>query len=559
MTYQEILEKLETIKVHKKKLKNYLIRHYNDFYQEIINSTNFLDENCLFSERIYCIQNNIHSPIICKHCGKNKVKFRIDYLKYRTYCSNECQKASPETIQKRIDTTHKRYGEHLEKVIQKTRNTRNEKYNGWHPSNMENKTKKTKLERYGDENYNNMEKYRQTCLDKYGTYHHMKSEECKTRYFSQFSETHNGVKYAILLPKSIKKTKDGIRKRSYSFILKNQYCEPCFSLEEYLSFENLQNLPFRCKNCGSIFHSDYDSGIVKCLCDNCYTKGGTSILENDVFEFIKTITDEVAHRNKNLINPLELDITIPKNKLAIEFNGIYWHSDIGGKDKNYHLNKTEKCEERGYQLIHVFENEWVYKQDIVKSRLKNLLGVYDKNIYARKCEIKNVSNIETREFLENNHIQGYCSSKINIGLYFEDKLVSLMTFGKPRFNKKYEYELLRFCNKLNYHIIGGASKLLKFFEKNYKPKSLISYADRRWSIGKLYDKLGFILKEKTKPNYWYFKKGKIILHSRIKFQKYKLKTILNDFDENLSEIENMKNNGYGKIYDCGNMVFEKIY
>jgi hypothetical protein len=135
-----------------------------------------------------------------------------------------------------------------------------------------------------------------------------------------------------------------------------------------------------------------------------------------------------------------------------------------------------------------------------------------------------------------------------------------MTFGKCRFDKKHEYELLRFCNKLGYHIPGSASKLLKYFEKNYNPKSLISYADRRWSQGKLYKSLNFKFIKNILPNYWYLKNNNTSkLFSRIKYQKHKLKNILENFDESKTEVENMKANGYNRIFDCGNMVFEKIY
>ena len=132
-----------------------------------------------------------------------------------------------------------------------------------------------------------------------------------------------------------------------------------------------------------------------------------------------------------------------------------------------------------------------------------------------------------------------------------------MTFGKCRFDKKHEWEMLRFCSKLGYHVVGGAGKLLKHFEKTYQPKSLVSYADRRWSQGKLYKALGFKLNHASGPNYWYFKNLK--LESRIKYQKYKLKDILEVFDESKTEVENMIANGYHMIYDCGNLVFEKTY
>jgi hypothetical protein len=184
--------------------------------------------------------------------------------------------------------------------------------------------------------------------------------------------------------------------------------------------------------------------------------------------------------------------------------------------------------------------------------------MYDKTIFARKCEIKEVDSKASKEFQEENHIQGAVNSKFNLGLYFENELVSLMTFGKCRFDKKHEWELLRFCNKLGYHIPGGASRLLKFFEKNYKPKSLVSYADRRWSQGKVYEKLGFTFSHASAPNYWYWKDAQY-LESRIKYQKHKLKNLLEAFDENKTEVENMKANGYNRIFDCGNLVYEKEF
>jgi len=160
-------------------------------------------------------------------------------------------------------------------------------------------------------------------------------------------------------------------------------------------------------------------------------------------------------------------------------------------DKMYHLDKTLVCESKGIHLIHVFENEWHMKQDIVKSRLKDLLGSYEKTIFARRCEVREVNSVTSREFQERTHLQGSVNAKVNLGLFDSNQLVALMTFGKPRFNKKYEWELLRFSTELGHHVPGGASKLLKHFERNYNPKSLISYADRRWSQGKLYEALGF--------------------------------------------------------------------
>jgi hypothetical protein len=186
--------------------------------------------------------------------------------------------------------------------------------------------------------------------------------------------------------------------------------------------------------------------------------------------------------------------------------------------------------------------------------LLSKIGKNKNRIFARKCEIKFIDNKEASIFMENNHIQGQCKSSINIGLYYKKKLVSAMTFGKSRFNKNYNYELLRYCNVLNTTIIGGFSKCLKFFKNNFIG-TVISYADKRYSNGNIYLKNNFKLINESLPNYFYFKNANI-LENRIKYQKHKLKNILEIFDSNLTEWENMQLNDYDRIWDCGNLVFE---
>jgi hypothetical protein len=255
----------------------------------------------------------------------------------------------------------------------------------------------------------------------------------------------------------------------------------------------------------------------------------------------------------------ELDIYIQSHNLAIEFNGIYWHSEAMGKCRSYHLNKTNECSGKNIQLLHIFENEWdnITKQEIWKSIINTKLNICNSKIFARKCTINEVDNKTAKQFLLNNHLQGHIPSSINIGLYYENELVSLMTFGKSRYNKSYQYELIRFCNKINTLVIGGASKIFKYFISNYTPLSLISYADLRYSTGAIYEKLGFTKLKSSTPNYFYFhKNNKLKLMSRLQFQKHKLQGKLETFDTELSEYQNMLNNGYDRIWDCGNGVYE---
>lgn len=298
------------------------------------------------------------------------------------------------------------------------------------------------------------------------------------------------------------------------------------------------------------------------LCKNCEILNGVSCSEKKIGEFIHSIIplENMLENDRKVLGGKELDIYIPDRKLAFEYDGLYWHCDDGECNTKKHLVKTEGCEAKGIHLVHIFENEWKEKQDIVKSRIRNLLGSYDNVVYARSCEVKHVSSKESLEFQWKNHIQGGVNSKINLGLYHYGELVSLMTFSKPRFSKRYEWELVRFCNKLNYHVPGAASKLLKHFEREYQPKSIVSYADRRWSMNSestLYHRLSFNLTSISSPNYWYVKGGE--LFNRIQFQKHKLAKQLTLFDESKSEWQNMQDNGYDRIFDCGNLVYAKLY
>jgi len=279
--------------------------------------------------------------------------------------------------------------------------------------------------------------------------------------------------------------------------------------------------------------------------------------ENKLNEFINDNYSGLILKNKKIINGKEIDIYIPDLKLGFEFNGIYWHNELN-RSNDYHLKKTEMSEKQGIKLIHIYEDDWIYKQKIVKSHILNLFGKTLNKIYARKCVIKEISdNKLIRNFLNENHLQGFVGSKIKIGLFYNNELVSLMIFGKLRKsmetkNKENIYEILRFCSKINTSVVGGAEKLFKCFIKNYRPKEVISYADRSWSQGELYYKLKFTFVSKTKPNYYYV--IDYLRHHRFNFRKDKL--IRDGFDTNKSEHEIMLERKIYRIYDSGSLKFK---
>jgi len=221
------------------------------------------------------------------------------------------------------------------------------------------------------------------------------------------------------------------------------------------------------------------------------------------------------------------------------------------------LKKQEFAASKGIQLFFIRSNEWLEKKEIVKSIIASKLNYNIQKIYARKCEIKEINNKQSNDFLNDNHIQGEAVASIRIGLFYKIELVSIITLSKTRFNKKYEYELIRFANKKNVSVVGGFNKMISFFIKNYKPLSILTYSDKRLFNKNTYEKANFVQIGTSKPNYFYTKNG-YISGSRIMYQKYKLKNKLNIFNENLSEYENMLQNGYDRIWDCGNRIFALI-
>ncbi len=291
---------------------------------------------------------------------------------------------------------------------------------------------------------------------------------------------------------------------------------------------------------------NWGSGLCK-TCNPVFR--GISAAETDLFKFVSSITNQDAIRHFR-IDGTEYDILIPSKKLLIEYDGLYWHSEKAGYDKKKHLDKTIKAEANDYQLIHVFEDEWIKKRDIVESRLKSLFGA-NSRIYARKTEVVELSSKEAREFFNTNHIQGYTSSSVRLGLMSGGKIVAAMTFAKPRYDREYDWELIRFANNIGINVVGGAGKLLSAF-RSLNGGSILSYADRRWSRGKVYESLGFEQIGTSSPSYWYFKGD--LRKNRQTFQKAKLKELPN-YDAAKTEVDIMLEAGWNRIWDCGNLIF----
>ena len=284
----------------------------------------------------------------------------------------------------------------------------------------------------------------------------------------------------------------------------------------------------------------------------------SSYIEENVREWLEEWNIKYIRNDRSIISPKELDFYIPSKSIAIELNGNWSHSTTSyGKftpvSPSYHLNKLKLCENKNIRLIHLYEYEFQHISRI-KNYLKDILDVDITKIYARKCNIKSLKSDECKEFLNTYHIQGYKNASVNLGLFYDNELISLMSFSKPRFNKKVEWELIRFVNRSGIRIVGGASKLFKYFIRNYNPNSIISYSNRDKFTGDIYNVLGFDLDSYSPPNYVWVKDN--IVYTRYQCQKHKLSKLLGDnFDSSLSESDNMCNNYFNKIYDCGNAVY----
>lgn len=296
--------------------------------------------------------------------------------------------------------------------------------------------------------------------------------------------------------------------------------------------------------------------------------------EDEIIEYLYELNSDlnIIRHERTLIKGYELDLYIPDYQLAIEYNPTVTHNSSffdpwGGYPKlpGYHKHKTDLCENQGIFLFHIFGYEWIHKQPIIKSMIRNVLGYNQHKIYARKCIVKQLSSKECKGFLNQNHRQGNANSPIRYGLYHNNELVSVMTFGHPRVNigkstSEHEntYELVRFCSKLNTSVIGGANKLFQHFLRCYDPKEVYSFSDRAHTRGNMYSNLGFSLVDRyISPGYMWVDTKTDIAYSRSQTQKHNLVKFLKDTELDLSKTERqiMIEHGFAQVYDSGSLLW----
>lgn len=511
--------------------------------------------NYSFKTRIFWILNDLHDFPECEICHK-KVLRNVWTLKFgyrkngkaSITCSDECRKiAAKQAFEK---TCLDKYGV----------------TNVYAAECVKNKIKKTNFIKYGTENPGNRkearEKAKQTLIKNYGKLG-LASKEIKIKKI-ETSRLNYGVDFYAQSSAYKDQCRANVLKRFIEVVSKDPEIE-FLDLEKVLPYLSSQKLhedefDFKCKKCGALFHGKlsfnnyYHHGTFS-SCRNCHPHSASSFEEKELFEFVKSNYSGDVQTNKRTIVPgCELDVFIPEKKLAFEYDGVYWHSEELGTSKSYHLEKTLKCEKAGIRLIHIFETEWKNKKKIVKLKIRNLLGIHSRTIFARKCNVEEIDLDVSRKFQVDNQIQEISNSDLDFGLFFNYELVSTMSFKKLEIEDN-AWEMTNFCCKLDFHILGAAGKLLKQFEKEIRPKSIISYVDRRWSTGKMQMALGFNMCGSEDPDFLYLIKND--LEPKTNWQGSILKTNLKTYNSLLSDEENMKNNGYKRIFDCGKIIFEK--
>ncbi|CCI88806.1 hypothetical protein BN80_236 [Yersinia phage phiR1-RT] len=481
-----------------------------------------------FKLNVYQIVNGYLLKDFECQCG-NYVSFKTAKKGLGGFCSKSCATKfnSSERIEKRNLKfgTKEKYSEYMSKV------------------QLENSIKK-----YGTSHQKaSRNKNKETLLEKYGVDHNSKLDSVKESrkimddgLLVDAMQTKKSILKATITRNSkLLEEKKLIYKKAYTTRKTNSNIDYKFldAINSKLSIEEVEKI----------------SGCSRMTAYRVLDKAGfmnKKYTQNSILEFVASLGFE-CYETRKIIPPYELDVYIPERNLAIEYNGLYWHSsnskETDQEKSNYHLMKTDMCEAKGIQLLHIFENEWIDlgKREIWKSVIKHKLGLSEK-IMARKCTISTVPQKDAKTFIECNHLQGFCSGAHTYkGLYYNNELVQIVSIGKSRYSSG--DELLRMCSKLGYCVIGGASRLLK-------NTNLVSYGNRRWcsTISNVYDK---VLKysHKSAPCYWYINKGQ--LFHRSNFMKHKLANKLNTFDDTMTEVENCYKNGLRRIWDCGNLVY----
>lgn len=480
--------------------------------------------------------------------------------------------------EKKSETSRLHYGVHhpmcSEVVRRKLRDIVLEKYNVDYESVL-NKARATNLQKYGTpfpiqnpavvelRKHNNLRKYgvtnpvllpevrekiRQANLEKYGVENPSGHPLVLTRRRETYMKNYGVDHYSKTPERNFRRIVSALEEHDKFLLLSD--------LDFYSSTKQLR---LRCKNCDWEFLV-YNTSLALCpKCEKPYTSG-----ERELWSFLseELRLKDVRTHVRDVLSPFEVDFYLPEYNLAIEYDGLYWHSDIY-VDPYYHMRKQDLAMERGVRLLQIFEDEWTEKKDIVKDIIRYNLGRVLERVYARKCEVVLLDASTAREFLERYHLKGFVPARYYLGLVLAADLLMVVSISRHRYSTQNLYELVRIATKSGYVVVGGLSKLLEHFTRVVSDSApFLNYVDRRMFVGKSCTALRWRVSHKTPPNYYYVpvdpsqvKKYGWRRHSRIKFQKHKLKELFADhFNDSATEREIMSAVGFVRVYDSGNLV-----
>lgn len=495
--------------------------------------------------------NKIHTRI-CEVCGKEFIvnTKNID----KTTCSRDC-------------TFIKKYGGNpfqSDSVKSKIKETNLRKYgveNVMSLDSTKSKIRATSIERYGVDNPMKSDsvkfKSKESSLSKYGVSHPKKSEEVKRRCEKSLVEKY-GVRNVFQLDEVKSKIRDtnlsryGVEIPTKSDIVKDKTKSTCierYDNESYIGSEDYFNKTIST-------NTDKYGVPFYCMTDHC--RKSANVISKINLRFGELLEkNNIEYEYECRLGNYSYDLHIINSNILIEIDPTYTHNSLYGfksKDpipNDYHMNKSLNARLSGFRCIHIFDwDNWNKLVEIINNN-KNI-------IYARKCEILELSKNECDRFINDNHLQSTCRGQsVRIGLYYNSELVQVITFGKPRYNKNYQYELLRLCTKLDTLVVGGANRLFNYFIRNYDPDSIISYCDEAKFEGTIYERLGFKYKKTTLPRRIWSKGNKMITDNLLNQRGYD-QLFGTNYGKGTSNENLMIDNGWLPIYDCGQGVYSYI-
>lgn len=409
--------------------------------------------------------------------------------------------------------------------------------------------KRSKLKHFGDPNYNNQEKRAKTNLEKYGVENQFQRadlfpqiQQLKRDRYGSYNNIQKNLETRILNSGSIE--------ASYANQQKT-YKQTC--LAKYGVTNSAKVKEVRKQIASTLKETFIERYGVENYWAMPNAKRSNGSKDSKANVQFKTLLDsnQIKYQTEFLLGGKWYDFKI--DNYLVEINPTATHNSTWGVytteglDRNYHKQKTAIATTNGYQCLHVFD--WDDVEKVIK------LLAQKQRIYARDCEVKEISAADAADFLNKYHLQNYAKDKIRLGLFYNDCLVSLMTFDKPRYNRNYEYELVRYC-VADFKVLGGAEKLFRFFIKTYSPKSIISYCDLSKFTGKVYEKLNFKLARKSAPaKHWYNPKTKQHITDNLLRQRGFDQLFKTNYGKGTSNEELMLKAGFVEIYDCGQATF----